>query len=72
MICHDVIPFVAQPLSRTDPLAPPTDPLSRPTDPLSSSTTTLKEKLDDEWPESIFHYVGSQSASYLLSVQCEV
>ena len=28
--------------------------------------------LDDEWPESIFHHVGSQSASYLLSVQCEV
>ena len=26
------------------------------------------EKLDDEWPESIFHHVGSQSASYLLSV----
>ena len=24
--------------------------------------------LDDEWPESIFHHVGSQSASYLLSV----
>ena len=31
-----------------------------------------KKKLDDEWPESIFHHVGSQSASYLLSVQCEV
>ena len=30
------------------------------------------EKLDDEWPESIFHHVGSQSVSYLLSVQCEV
>ena len=29
-------------------------------------------KLDDEWPESIFHRVGSQSVSYLLSVQCEV
>ena len=29
-------------------------------------------QLDDEWPESIFHHVGSQSASYLLSVQCEV
>ena len=29
-------------------------------------------KLDDEWPESIFHHVGSQSVSYLLSVQCEV
>ena len=28
--------------------------------------------LDDEWPESIFHHVGSQSVSYLLSVQCEV
>ena len=26
------------------------------------------KKLDDEWPESIFHHVGSQSASYLLSV----
>ena len=25
-------------------------------------------ELDDEWPESIFHHVGSQSASYLLSV----
>ena len=31
-----------------------------------------KNKLDDEWPESIFHHVGSQSVSYLLSVQCEV
>ena len=31
-----------------------------------------KLELDDEWPESIFHHVGSQSASYLLSVQCEV
>ena len=30
------------------------------------------KKLDDEWPESIFHHVGSQSVSYLLSVQCEV
>ena len=30
------------------------------------------QKLDDEWPESIFHHVGSQSASYLLSVRCEV
>ena len=28
----------------------------------------LWKKLDDEWPESIFHHVGSQSASYLLSV----
>ena len=27
-----------------------------------------KRILDDEWPESIFHHVGSQSASYLLSV----
>ena len=26
-------------------------------------------KLDDEWPESIFHHVGSQSASYPVSVQ---
>ena len=25
-------------------------------------------KLDDEWPESIFHHVGSQSASYPVSV----
>ena len=33
---------------------------------------TSFQKLDDEWPESIFHQVGSQSASYLLSVQCEV
>ena len=32
----------------------------------------LRLKLDDEWPESIFHHVGSQSVSYLLSVQCEV
>ena len=32
----------------------------------------LPQKLDGEWPESIFHHVGSQSASYLLSVQCEV
>ena len=31
-----------------------------------------KNKLDDEWPKSIFHHVGSQSVSYLLSVQCEV
>ena len=31
-----------------------------------------KKKLDDEWPESIFHHVGSQSVSYLLSDQCEV
>ena len=30
------------------------------------------QQLDDEWPESIFHHVGSQSVSYLLSVQCEV
>ena len=29
-------------------------------------------KLDDEWLESIFHHVRSQSVSYLLSVQCEV
>ena len=36
---------------------------------------TEKEKLkelDDKWPESIFHHVGNHSASYLLSVQCEV
>ena len=25
-------------------------------------------KLDDEWPESIFHHVGNQSASYPVSV----
>ena len=30
--------------------------------------TSLSRKLDDEWPESIFHHVGSQSARYLLSV----
>ena len=38
-------------------------------------TRTVKNvssKLDDKWPESIFHHVGTQSASYLLSVQCEV
>ena len=34
--------------------------------------STPPKKLDDEWPESIFHHVGSQSARYLLSVQCEV
>ena len=28
--------------------------------------------LDDEWPESSFHHVGSQSVSYVSSVQCEV
>ena len=28
-----------------------------------------KKQLDDEWPESIFHHVGSQSASYPVSVQ---
>ena len=39
---------------------------------LLSSNITKKEKLGDEWPESIFHRVGSQSVSYLLSVQCEV
>ena len=33
---------------------------------------TIHKKLDDEWPENIFHHVGSQSANYLLSVQCEV
>ena len=32
----------------------------------------FNRKLDDEWPESMFHHVGSQSVSYLLSVQCEV
>ena len=31
-----------------------------------------KRKLDDEWPECIFHHVGSQSASYPVSVRCEV
>ena len=30
--------------------------------------SNLKKQLDDEWPESIFNHVGSQSASYLLSV----
>ena len=40
--------------------------------PASLGQRTRKRKLDDEWPESIFHHVGSQSASYLLSVQCEV
>ena len=35
-------------------------------------TDRQTDKLDDEWPESIFHHVGSQRASYLLSVQCEV
>ena len=30
------------------------------------------KQLDDEWPESIFHHVGSQSASYPVSVRCEV
>ena len=29
-----------------------------------------QKALDDEWPESIFHHVGSQSVSYLLSVKC--
>ena len=28
-----------------------------------------EKTLDDEWPESIFHHVGSQSASYPVSVQ---
>ena len=37
-----------------------------------SSKKDNKKKLDDEWPESIFHHVGSLSASYLLSVQYEV
>ena len=27
------------------------------------------KRLDDEWPESIFHHVGSQTASYPVSVQ---
>ena len=31
-----------------------------------------KKKLDNEWPENLFHHVGSLSASSLLSVQCEV
>ena len=46
-----------------------------PTSPVHSSSLSpddRKKKLDDEWPESIFHHVGSQSVSYLLSVQCEV
>ena len=28
----------------------------------------LSVQLDDEWPESIFHHVGNQSASYPVSV----
>ena len=39
------------------------------------SVRRILVKLDDERPESIFHHVGtvgSQSVSYLLSVQCEV
>ena len=39
---------------------------------LSWKQLDSQEQLDDEWPESIFHHVGSQSVSYLLSVQCEV
>ena len=39
---------------------------------LSKCSKRFVGKLDDEWPESIFHHVGSQSVSYLLSVQCEV
>ena len=35
---------------------------------LSRTCSISVTKLDDEWPESIFHHVGSQSASYLLSV----
>ena len=27
-----------------------------------------RHKLDDEWPESIFHHVGNQSASYPVRV----
>ena len=37
-----------------------------------AARTKMQNTLDDEWPESIFHHVGSQSVSYLLSVQCEV
>ena len=37
-----------------------------------SDTKRIYKKLDDEWPESILHHVGSQSVSYLLSVQCEL
>ena len=40
--------------------------------PSNISFFVKKSELDDEWPESIFHHVGSQSVSYLLSVQCEV
>ena len=36
---------------------------------LGPSIPTYYGKLDDEWPESIFHHVGSQSASYPVSVQ---
>ena len=34
--------------------------------------TPNRKQLDDEWPKNIFHHVGSQSVSCLLSVQCEV
>ena len=37
--------------------------------PLFSDRAPSTLKLDDEWPESIFHHVGSQSASYPVSVQ---
>ena len=40
--------------------------------PLKGKRKATQQKLDDEWPERIFHHVGSQSVSYLLSVQCEV
>ena len=39
---------------------------------LSERNEPPSSPIDDEWPESIFHHVGSQSVSYLLSVQCEV
>ena len=32
------------------------------------SLTRQAKELDDEWPESIFHHVGNQSASYPVSV----
>ena len=41
----------------------------------SANVNSKNEKvrnLDDEWPQCIFHHVGGQSVSYLLSVQCEV
>ena len=33
-----------------------------------NSVCEVYKQLDDEWPESIFHHVGNQSASYPVSV----